>query len=209
MPAVTVEFDVNLFASEQFQRVSASNGHSSFKTQCLHFFVSLSPKKLVGILGSIVGSFLTKIVHRDISRIKQHILVFKGLREELRTQIHETGIYPHADLLAKIETAQTSLVKLRSTVKTVCFILRDANKESRLASMFDLLESEINDLISVVYRFRLVAIGADISERTWEEEVLSSRQNLHMEINSIDDLSEEGLDPEIYTLAISAVNHSK
>lgn len=209
MYAATLGFDVDRYASEQFRDISQRNGTAMRRTKSLRFMVSSFPKSIIEILGALVDSIVVKSIQSDIQRIKQSALIFRGLRDDLKEKIDVTGVAPSPEVLRAIDRAQSSLVNFRSIVKSSCFVIREYHENSRVAAAFDALSHEVNELMTAVYRFRLVAIGADLPVRTWEETTAASSLDLLAATNSIDDMSEAGIDGEIYALSLALIEQAE
>jgi hypothetical protein len=209
MHAATVGFDVVGLARYELKKVESSNHWAEGMTKAFGVLVGISHKKLVDFLGFTAGSALVKLIQREIRRTREFTHVFRGLREDLREAISGTGVYPNQNLIQRADDMQRELERVKQATRDACIALRKINSASRVASVFERFESELTGLQGAIYRFRLVAIGADgIAERSWEEEVAIGRAAFHEAAAKIDDLSTDDLDLELMAMALAAVQSS-
>lgn len=206
MHAVPVGFDIDGLARYEFKRVGFSNTWTAGMTKAFGVLVGISHKKIVDFLGAVVGSALVYLIHNEVLRTRAFTHVFRGLRDDLREVIVTSGIYPDQKVIQQADSMQGALERVKQITRDARMSLRELNEDSRVAFAFEQFESELTELQGAIYRFRLVAIGADgVAERSWEQQVRAGRLAFQEAAARIDDISADDIDPELLELALSAV----
>lgn len=209
MQVATVGPDVDGLARQELRKVGAANTWASGMTTTFGILVGASPKKAINLFGSLAGRALVQVLRKAAMRRRSEALVFRALRDDLREVIATTGVYPAEQLVSDADEKQRELEQLKRLVRDAADSLRAFNRDSAAAFAFDRYASELTKLQGAIYRYRLVAIGADgVAERTWEEDVEAARRAFQDAAAKIADTTAEDLDPELLALSLTAVQRS-
>lgn len=210
MHFATVGPDVDGIARQELRRVEAANTWASGMTTTFGVLVGVAPKMLIDFLGSLAGRTLVHLLRTAAMRRRSEALVFRGLRDDLREVIVKTCIYPDEKLVSKADEQQRELEQLKRRVRDAAHRLRKINNDSAVAHAFDRYESELTKLQGAIYRYRLVAIGADgVAERTWEQDVEAGRVAFLEATGKLDDSLPMDIDPELLTLSMAVIQRSE
>lgn len=162
-------------------------------------------RKIADHTGTLVGERIARAISRETGRVRQFAADFEKLKIDLRHVVKSHAL-PGADIVQKTDDLQHALEKLKSQTYSARTLLTARRPDSRVASAFEDFESAVSQLQGAIYRFRLVAIGADgVAERTWEESVEAGFQAMREASAHLADTSVEDVDPELLALAMKAV----
>lgn len=197
-------------ARYEFSELESVNFWARPLTASFKAGLEASHKKLVDALGAIFGRVLVHFVDQETYKLLTIAKAFQTLRLDLIAAIEESGVSPTEDLVRRADEMQRTMQRLRDLARDVTYGLRTVNPTSRSAGAFDHFEAAVAEVQGAIYRFRLVAIGADgVADMTWEQAVEAGRRDFHAAAAKVDDLSTDDIDPAVLAMAMRAVSADK